>query len=281
MVAEYSLLMQSKILLALYPNLLMTQQLQAQSSISNFLEKFLFHFGPLSYFCIIQNFLLQSFKHRKACTLRKTSTNVNKFCNDLVNALSPLLEYYLFSYEQLTHSAFNNKFGKLINAISTVIDKHAHLQTAFRKQKRMLLKPWLMKGLFTSIKNKQKMYRCCKSSDNAVWITAYKKYSIELTLIKNLSKKMYYEQEIQEWKNNPKELWKLSNSVIPNKCTSNPPLTKLIVDNKVFEDPVDITKEFNNYFVKIWQTISNQIFNTPGFEFKSYLKYPIPKTIVH
>jgi len=50
-------------------------------------------------------------------------------------------ENYLFSYEQLIHSAFDNKFDKLINAISTVINKHALLQTASRKQKRILLKP--------------------------------------------------------------------------------------------------------------------------------------------
>jgi len=44
------------------------------------------------------------------------------------------------------------------------------------------------------------------------------------------------------------------------------------VDNKVFKDAVDVTKEFDNYFLKIGQTISNQISNTPDFEFKSYLK---------
>jgi len=93
-------------------------------------------------------------------------------------------------------------------------------------------------------------------------------------------KRCNMKRKLKSEKNNPKEIWKLINSVIPNKRSSNPPLTKLIVDNKVYKDPIAITKKFNNYFVKIQQTISNLISNTPDFEFKSYLKNPIPKTIV-
>jgi len=50
------------------------------------------------------------------------------------------------------------------------------------------------------------MYRFCKSSGNAVEISVYKKYSNKLTRLKNLSKKIFNEQKIQERKNNPKEL---------------------------------------------------------------------------
>ena len=57
---------------------------------------------------------------------------------------------------ELSPNAFNDHFTQVISA---VIDKHAPLQKALRRQKRIQRNPWLTKGILTSIKQKQKLYR--------------------------------------------------------------------------------------------------------------------------
>ena len=68
---------------------------------------------------------------------------------------------------------------------------------------------------------------------------------------------MYYENAINGRKNNPKELWKFLNSVLPNKRTNSLYPSKLIREEKIFDDPVDISEQFNNYFVEIGQSIAS------------------------
>jgi len=58
---------------------------------------------------------------------------------------------------------------------------------------------------------------------------------------------MYYNEAINKRKNNPKELWKFIKSAIPNKRTSTTPPT-IMKDGMLFEDPNNISKQFNNYF---------------------------------
>ena len=66
----------------------------------------------------------------------------------------------------LSHSSLDQHFNHLVSAMSEVIEKHAPLQTASRKQKRMQNKPWLTKGLLVSIKNKQILYKKFFLSNN-------------------------------------------------------------------------------------------------------------------
>ena len=112
-------------------------------------------------FCIVSN---SNFKyHRKECpfTCRKLAlVNQNNFRNELFSFLSPLHDRFTLACgNELSPNAFNYHFTQLISAISAVIDKHAPLQKTSRWQKRIQRNPWLTKGILTSIKKKQKLYR--------------------------------------------------------------------------------------------------------------------------
>ena len=91
---------------------------------------------------------------------------------------------------------------------------------------------------------------------------------------------MYVEASIFDNKNNPKEMWKFINSVISNKGLRTTPVRELIVDGKAFVDPVNISEQFNNYFVKIGQTIPNSVNRISNSNFKSFLKNSVSQTIV-
>ena len=92
---------------------------------------------------------------------------------------------------------------------------------------------------------------------------------------------MYYVEAFSQRKNNPRELWKLIKSVIPSKKTAHQP-RKLLIENRVIEDPTEIAQHFNNYFSEIGKKIAqNSTDNTTNdTTFKKYLKKSVIHTIM-
>ena len=180
----------------------------------------------------------------------------------------------------VTHRQIDEYFDSLVKNISKVIDIHAPVITASRKQGRLQQNPWLTKGLLSSIKNKQKLFKTCFLHGNNFQKTFLRKYSNKLTRVKSLSKKLYYNQAFSQRKNNPRELWKLIKSVIPSQKRPIQP-TKLLTDNGVIEDPTKISEHFNNYFSKIGANIAkNASVNINNdTTFKKYLKNSAINTI--
>ena len=114
------------------------------------------------------------------------SVDSSKFRTNLQLSLLPLI--YDITNSSLTSSSLDFYFNNLITTISEVIEKHAPLHTASRKQKRIQSKPWLTKGLPTSIKNKQLLYKNFFLGNNEFGKLYYKKYANKLTRVKNLAK---------------------------------------------------------------------------------------------
>ena len=152
----------------------------------------------------------------------------------------------------VSQETLDEHFNELLSAISYVIDTHAPVQTATRKQtKKLQNKPWLTKGLLISVKTKQSLYKSYFLNGNDFEKNHYEKYANKLTRVKNLSKKLYYNDNITNKKNHPYELWKFINSVIPSTRSAKSPLTKLSHNDSFIEDPPTMAELFNNYFVKI------------------------------
>ena len=183
----------------------------------------------------------------------------------------------LHSFNQMMNAIFN----QMMNAILAVINLHAPLQNATRKQKRLFQKHWITEGLITSIKHKQRLYRTHFLKGNSSERQFYKKYANKLTRLKNLSKKMYYKEALNVNKSNSKELWKIINSVIFNKRANNPLVKKLTVNNIEFKEPNSISEQFNKFLVEIGQEIANVASSDSSNDnFKTYLTKSVNSTIV-
>ena len=115
------------------------------------------------------------------------SINGVNFRTDLETALNPILVD--INKSTVTHQKIDECFSRLVKSISDVIDIHAPIIIASRKQRRLQQNPWLTKGLLISIKNKQKLFKTCFLQGNDFQKNFYKKYANKLTRIKALSKK--------------------------------------------------------------------------------------------
>ena len=204
------------------------------------------------------------------------SINRENFYKDLDSSLAPLV--YELTHSSVTRESLDDSFSKLVQTLSKVIEKHAPLQKASRKQKRIMQKPWLTKGLLTSIKNKQKLHKNFYINGNNFEKSFYKQYANKLKRVINFSKKLSYNETISKHKDNPKELWKFINSLLPSKSCSTFPST-LNTDNSTLNTPNEITHYFNEYFTQIGQSIAESVPQTGKYEFKNYLSKSVPQTI--
>ena len=90
---------------------------------------------------------------------------------------------------------------------------------------------------------------------------------------------MYYEDAINGRKNNPEELWRFLNSVPSNKRANSPYPSKFTVEKKIFDDSVDISEQFNNYFVEIGQSIANSADKSGDFDLKNFWTMQFPQLL--
>ena len=85
-----------------------------------------------------------------------TVRNMKNFCiNDFLFDLYKQLSQSIHHNE---NSTINSQFETFVDIFQTVVNNHAPLCNASRKQRRMRQKPWLIPGLYKSILTKNKMY---------------------------------------------------------------------------------------------------------------------------
>ena len=61
--------------------------------------------------------------------------------------------------------------------------------------KKLLRKPWIFKGIFQSIKEKQRLFKTHFFSGDSLKIKYYKVFNNKLTKIKDLAKQKYFKKQ--------------------------------------------------------------------------------------
>ena len=122
---------------------------------------------------------------------------------------------------ELTHSQrVNTLSDKFVKIFNDTLDKHAPYRYASRKEQRSFNKPWLTKGILTSIAKKNSLYRKQLTTNNPNITRQYKTYRNKLTHLKEISKQNYYKQAFQKCHHDTKKTWKLVNEIIAIKNKS-------------------------------------------------------------
>ena len=152
------------------------------------------------------------------------------------------LENHFNQIPEITPANFNEEFNVFSEIILKVVNKHAPLKLASRKQKRLLQKPWITKDIFDAIRRKQKMYKTHFKSGGPHKIAKYKKYANKVNHLEEISKKNYFHDEITKNKSNPKEMWQTLKQILPTNAKQTKfcdPPTKLcdFSNNTFLENP--------------------------------------------
>ena len=117
-------------------------------------------------------------------------------------------------------------------------------------------KPWITKGIFVSIRKKQKLYvtQCFKG--NEIQKKFYKTYAKKLTKLKTLTKKLYLESEILNLRQEVRKFWSIIKTLTPEKPHSNTPDFIKNENGAIVIEPNEIAENFNKHFCSRGKTLA-------------------------
>lgn len=176
------------------------------------------------------------------------------FLNDLESKISNI-PYNEFSSNEL--------WDYFENIFNTVLNNHAPLRLKSRREVKQGKKPWITKGILTSIKYKQKLFKeFTKDKSNNKW-SNFKKYRNKLTRIIEQSKQNHFKSEICNNRSNIKKLWKTVNEITNIKTCKNTSNIGISSETgKLTSKPVEVSNILNKYFATIGSKLANTI-STP------------------
>ena len=197
-------------------------------------------------FCNVSVYLTKSKKYIPISVFRdKSNFNPESYCSDLNRSL---LEFF-DNLGELTESNFDESFDAFITVVQNVTGSHAPIKRLSRKQRKLKNKPWITKGILTSIRHKNKMHKSHYILGDQVTKSEYKKYSNKLTKIKTMAKKKHFAEELEKNKNNPKKTWEILRSLLSRKQGKIFPGSVDVNGNKI-TDKDAISNSFNHFFLK-------------------------------
>ena len=141
---------------------------------------------------------------------------------------------------------------------------------------RLQSKPWITKGIRSSIAIRNKLYKSYMSTSNDYYFTKYKIYRNKLKHLILISKKSFYNNYFNTNKDNIKETWKGIKQLITLKKAAYSTPTTLKIGNTKITDTKSIANEFNKYFANVGSNLANAIpvVNTSFEEFLRLCKSP-------
>ena len=93
------------------------------------------------------------------------------------------------NFDDLAEENFDTSFEAFISLAQKVIDKHAPIKQTSRKQRKLKSKPWITKGIYSSICMKNPMHKSYYASGDEATKHEYKVYANKVTKLKFLQKK--------------------------------------------------------------------------------------------
>ena len=175
----------------------------------------------------------------------------------------------------------NMSFHLLMTTLTGILNQHQPYYNLSKKQRKLKAHPWITNGILTSIKTRDKLFRkLCKINFSDVTLhTRYKKYRNFLTHVKELSKKLHYQNELSCNSGNSTKIWNTINHILgKKKCRTNK-MQLIEVDGKRFESPHQITEIMNTYFSEVGSNLAKQV-HTTKITYKHFMKNRISNSMV-
>ena len=143
-----------------------------------------------------------------------------------------------------------------ISEYTELINKHIPQATISSKEARINSKPWISKGILTSIKAKDKLFNKCYKRNKIKLIDKYKKYRNKLTAIIKAAKKHYFHSQLLIHNNNPAKTRQTINTILEKHKKYKTPIKQLEMPNEqLVSNGADICEVFNTFLQVLGPTL--------------------------
>ena len=166
--------------------------------------------------------------------------------------------------------------------INKTLDKHAPIKTVKKRENKTISKPWITRGIKTSIKKRDKLFKQMIKVKNKqqklIKHESCTKCRNKIIEIIRQSKQTYYQRYFEQNKKDSKTIWQGIHEIISsrkNKNGSN--VSAIISDGNTITDPIEIPQNFNNFLTSIGKNLQKKIPPTKK-DVTDYLKKQTMKT---
>ena len=185
---------------------------------------------------LIDNIFTNSYKHNSNCA----SGNITAYISDhlpqsliIKNLKQPSFkqnppisfrEYKNFNEEAFKielceldwsfvteNNDINLSFEIFMRFINRILDKHTPIKTVKKRENKIISKPWITRGIKTSMKKRDKLYKQMVKAKNKqqklIKHESYKKYRNKIIELIRQSKQIYYQHHFEQNKKDSKTIW--------------------------------------------------------------------------
>ena len=199
----------------------------------------------------------KSFKRRNM----KKSNDLN-FQADLLLLLRELQGNSELNDAETAYNFFHEKH-------SSIAHKHFPMETLTRKQQLLELKPWITKGILTSIRVKAKLFRTFKRTQKPQDYAKYKYYRDTINSLTRKSKKQYHKEYFIKHANNLKKTWKGINNLLNRQGKFKAPDIFLNINGKLVTDQKIVVDKMNDYYINVADKLAQKI-PKPNTKFQDF-----------
>ena len=148
----------------------------------------------------------------------------------------------------------NKIFSSCYNKLNKIVNKHAPFKIMSKRRKKKLSKPWITKGIRTSIRIKNRYYM---SGDQA----QYKNYRNTISKLTRINKKQYYSQFFSNNLKNMQKTWEGINTLLNRKKKISMKINCLKQPNSNTTTNIKsrIPNIMNEHFTGIGPTLANNL----------------------
>lgn len=157
----------------------------------------------------------------------------------------------------------NEQFTDFYWRLESCVDRHAPVKKLSRKEMKLDSKPWITPKIIRMIKYRNTLFNRKKRQPNNENIK--KLFTLFRNKVNNelkKSKKIYYKKYFEECQNNIKKTWDGIKSII-NPKNSSSKISQLKIGERIFNTPLGMATEFNNFFVNVGPNTERDIPHTP------------------
>ena len=173
---------------------------------------------------------------------------------------------------QVTNPNIHTVFSLFMKNLQNSLNKYFPLVRQSRKQFRD--KEWITEKLKSDIKKKNELYRKFTEKNTESSKQCWKEANYKVTEDIRKAQTQYYRSLLLDHSNNTQKLWKNFGKILKN-SRSRTKINKIKVNNKIVTDPLQVTKEFNDFFTNIGSNLANNFDNQHSDTFREYLNNPV------
>ena len=179
----------------------------------------------------------------------KNEINVRQFQAELKN----------LDWQDVHRSTDSSRAYKIFIEKFTCVYDRCFPMKKVKARKSSIGKPWITNGLLRSIRKKNNLYKRFLNNPNSQIEIKYKQYRNKLNHSLRIAKRLYFENKIEQHKNDIKSTWKVLNEILNRKNCQRKLPSIFSKDSIEISDPKEVANQFCKYFTNIGPSLASKI----------------------